>query len=221
MNILQDQVNSNVYNAKVGDYELQVRVEFPLKGVVVTTVEDLLEGQRRGTYGLLTPHHECDGKTLIAKANLRLHDAIIASATVFLLKQDSWYKFAQFSKCPNLADKFVQIAREVTERWIVDEFDNTWSTGFANSITRIEQATRLDDAVDKLNGTIATLEQMRRLVPIVAQVRGDSDMLGEQSFSLSEAHRFLDDIVPKKRIASVSEVKQIAKKLADILAIKR
>jgi hypothetical protein len=219
MNILQDKLNSNVYSASVGDYELQVRVEFPLKGVVVTTVEDALEGRRRGTWGLLTLHHECDGQTLIAKVNLRRNDALVASATLFLRNDESWFRFADYAKCPNLVDKFVEVAHEVVERWIANEFDNTWSTEFANSITSIKQATRLDDAVDKLNGIIATLERIRRLVPVVAQARGDSDKLGEQSFSLSEAHRFLGDVVPKTRIVSVSEVKQIAKKLADILAV--
>jgi len=220
MNIQQDKVNSNVYRAKVDDYELEVRVEFPLKGVVITTLEDALEGNRRGTYGLLTPYHEADGNALVAFANLRHGDAPAVSATLLLRNDESWLRFAEYAKCSTLGNKFIEVAHEVAERWIANEWDTAWTDSLPNALTKIEQSTSLTDTADYLNDIIATIEGTRRLVPLVAKIRGDSDELAERSYCLLEARRFLGDALAKK-LASVSEVRLVAKKLADILALKR
>lgn len=220
MNIQQDKVNSNVYSVKVDDYELQVRVEFPLKGVVVTLLEDALEGNRRGTYGLLTPHTKVDGNVLVAFASLRRADAHVISATLLLRNDESWFKFAEYAKCPNLVDKFVGVAHEVTERWIANEFNAAWTRSLPDALTQIEQVTRLDDAIDKLNDIIATIEGARRLVSLVVMIRGDSKELAERDYCLFEAQRFLDDALAKK-VASVSEARLVARKLANIFALKR
>lgn len=218
--IQQDEVNSNVFSTTIDGYEVRLRIEFPLKGGIITTVEDSLAGRIPGTYGLLTPHHEADGKTLFAVTTLRRNDSIVASATVFILKPDSWRNFAQYIKRSNLADKFIEIAHELVELWLVKEWDNTWGSLFTSLLTRMSEVTRLDDAIDRLNGIIATLVETRRLVPVVAEARGDSDELGEKSMRLLTAHRFVNSVV-SKQIGSVSEVKQIAKRLGDVLGIKR
>ena len=220
MNIQQDKVNSNVYSAKVDDYELQVRVEFPLKGVVVTFLEDAREDNRRGTYGLYTPHTEVDGNVLVAFASLRRADASAVSAILLLRNDESWFKFAEYAKCPNLADKFVEVAHEVVARWIANEFDAAWTHRLPDALARIQQTTHPVDAVDCLNGIIATVEGLRRLVSLVALIRGDTSELVEQSYSLLEAQRFLGDALAKK-VASASEVRLVARKLADILVVKR
>lgn len=215
-----DRIQSNVYSAKVNDYELQLRVEYPLKGVTKTTIDDVVEGSRHGTHGLLTPVTVCDGKTLVAVSRLMRNDAIVASGTVILLSRNSWSKFASYAKRPDLASKFVEVAEEVAQRWLANNFDQMWPSGFARSLSRIEEATNLSDAVDRLNGLISTIEGTRRLVPVAVRIRGDSMELALQSWKLLEAQRLLSDVLAKK-VASLSEVRFIAAKLGETLGIER